>query len=131
MAVRNEKSRQPPALQDPDLIPSLVALYDRYDERIPYQGSEVDAPIQFDPDDVTLCGRLLRAAEDQVCGDPAAISRYMIWGETLRGLLLAVVNDLDERSATERTRDNCIRALNSISAFCEIQRSIGWGSEIG
>ncbi|MBX3743648.1 MAG: hypothetical protein KF712_21865 [Akkermansiaceae bacterium] len=107
-----------------DEIAPLIAFFDRYDTVVPYQGSEVTVPIKFSTEDLSLNARLLRGAENHAFAEEAFSSRYRIWAETLRGILLSVEGDLAAGKVSNATSANLIRSLNSVAAFCEVLRAV-------
>ena len=64
-----------------------------------------------------LFPRLSRAALNQLTEGPATVSRYAIWADTVGNNIIAALHATDDR---ERRR-LLIRAVNSLSAFSELQ----------
>ena len=65
-----------------------------------------------------LQGRLQRAAINQVSDGASTLSRYQIWAETLRGI---VVRASRSESCCSELRTELVQAANSLACFCEIQ----------
>ena len=104
----------------------LAAITTRFDEckrALPCECMEVQGALPLNLSFMTQT-RLLRAAADQVAGDPATLSRYRIWAETLRGAVISAAEELAGGTASEDTRSNLVRVANSLAAFCEIQAKL-------
>ena len=79
------------------------------------------APASYiDYDLPYLFPRLERAAMNQIVDGDATVSRYAIWAETVRDLILCA-SSLFEEGDTDGGKDLIIRVANSLSAFSEIQ----------
>jgi len=65
--------------------------------------------------------RLLRAAQNQAChGDGmATLSRYAIWANTVRDNIIEAARNL--KNDPEKSLKFLTRAINNLSAFCDIQ----------
>ena len=65
--------------------------------------------------------RLLRAAENQAChGDGmATLSRYAIWANTVRDNIIEATKNIERNP--EASLKFLARAVNNLSAFCDIQ----------
>jgi len=84
----------------------VPCLLQEVDDLVPFR----DATLVFD--------RLVRAAGNEKEGSAEiALSRYRIWAETLRGVLLNVV---EGGSSPADSRKALVYAVNSLSAFCEL-----------
>lgn len=67
-----------------------------------------------------LWPRFERAAINQLSDGDATPSRYAIWANTVRDNIVEAVNCL-EKGDTENTKKLLHRAINSLSAFSEVQ----------
>lgn len=67
-----------------------------------------------------LWPRFERAVSNQLSGGEATLPRYAIWANTVRDNIVEAVNCL-ERGDTESTKKLLYRAINSMSAFSEVQ----------
>jgi hypothetical protein len=76
-------------------------------------GADQDGPLK---------SRLERAATNQMEGGMATFSRYAIWAETVRGILLSAEADVTEGNLTDDTLRKLRRCINTLAAFSEIQR---------
>jgi hypothetical protein len=106
----------------------IAAITESFDDTArvqPCQCLEVAEPLDYQHSLHVCQGRLHRAAFDQIFSDEAMFSRYRIWAETLRGALMAVIEDLDGGRPDENTRRNVVLVANSLAAFCEIQSRFG------
>lgn len=65
--------------------------------------------------------RLARAGGNQLQGDPAAISRYGIWANTVRDHVVAAHDLVHSGGSCERALEHLRLAANSLSAFADIQ----------
>ena len=68
-----------------------------------------------------LGGRLLRGAGNVAHGDPAMFSRYGIWANTMKDLVLRALRDLEQGRSGGETVQRLQLVANSLSAFCDIQ----------
>lgn len=75
-----------------------------------------------DGNDMMLGPRLERAAMNHSEDGAATITRYAIWAETVRGLVLTSLADVESGRINPQTKDCLIKAANSLAAFSEIQR---------
>jgi hypothetical protein len=67
-----------------------------------------------------LWARFERAVSNQLSGGEATLPRYAIWANTVRDNIVEAVNCL-EKGDTESTKKLLYRAINSMSAFSEVQ----------
>lgn len=75
-----------------------------------------------DGNDTMLGPRLERAAMNQSEDGAATITRYAIWAETVRGLVMTSLADVESGRINDRTKKCLIKAANSLAAFSKIQR---------
>lgn len=74
--------------------------------------------------------RLIRAAGNHVsaCNEPgkgvAMFSRYGIWAGTIRGVLKELLVHMEDKSISATDEKNLIKVINSLSAFCEVQKHL-------
>lgn len=106
-----------------EIITSLAAPFDSDEEIVECVHLEVGGELQRDGEREIL-PRLLRAAINQSCSDPAAFTCYRIWAETLRGCLIGILNRADATLDIGQRR-NLTRVVNSLGAFCQIQDFLG------
>ena len=94
----------------------MVAIIERFDTDREFRVSHAyqDGGIN------ALSGRLRRAATDQLYGDEATVSRYGIWGNTVRDNIRQADVEIENGRITEARR-LLRRAANSLSAFAELQ----------
>ena len=64
--------------------------------------------------------RLERAALNQASGGDATLSRYRIWAETVRGVIVKTIGEI-ESSSIDLPIEELVMTANSIACFCEIQ----------
>ena len=69
-------------------------------------------------DSMMLQPRLERAAMNHLTDGDATLSRYAIWAETVRGIVLEA---LEQAEAGSDARLHLTRAANSLGAFISIQ----------
>lgn len=98
------------------LIQKTIKLCDRDDKIII---SEAFPDGGLDP----LSPRLERAAMNQLGNGKAMVSRYGIWANTVRDNILHAM-DLLENGKSEEAKSFLTRAVNSLSAFAEIQAQL-------
>ena len=96
-----------------ELIDQIIEVFDCEDEVI-LSKAYADGGTEG------LSGRLSRAALDQISKDDAAFSRYGIWANTVRDNILCAMKLLENQDIHEAKRF-LVRAVNSLSAFSEIQ----------
>jgi len=72
-----------------------------------------------------LSGRLERAAVNQADDGNVTFSRYAIWLETVRGLIVESLAELKSNPHQADAVKKLNRAANSLAAFTEIQRALG------
>lgn len=101
----------------------IVENFSTEERVVPFTGREVSHALPLELS-LGLFGRLARAATDQLCGDPATLSRYTIWAETVRGIILDAIESLDRSRQNDSVRRNLIRAANSLAAFATIEDRI-------
>jgi hypothetical protein len=82
---------------------------------------EVSEGISLD-EAFMLIPRLERAAINQINDGSATVSRYVIWAETVRGILLSAEADVAEGNLTGDTLRKLRKCINALSAFSEIQQ---------
>ncbi len=75
-----------------------------------------------DGNDTMLGPRLERAAMNQSEDGAATITRYAIWAETVRGLVMTSLADVENGRINPQTKECLIKAANSLAAFSEVQR---------
>ena len=68
-----------------------------------------------------LRSRLMRGAGNVAHGDPAMFSRYGIWANTLKDLVLRALRDVERDAPDGETVQRLQLVANSLSAFCDIQ----------
>jgi len=98
----------------------VVRDFEHHDSIVPYSAHEVHGPLSLDSS-LMLFARLQRAAGNQISEGNSTLSRYIIWAETVRGIILHAIEDTAFDSDTRR---NLIKAANSLAAFCTIQDRI-------
>lgn len=106
-----------------DELAAITSRFDEIERALPCRCMEVSVPIPLEGTFMTQT-RLLRGVEDQVSGDPATLSRYAIWAETLRGAVIHAAEEVAQGRASEDTRRILVRVANSLAAFCEIQAKL-------
>jgi len=99
-----------------ELINQIIEVFDCEDEVI-LSKAYADGGTEG------LFGRLGRAALDRISEDDATFSRYGIWANTVRDNILCAMKLLDNRDIHGAKRI-LVRAVNSLSAFSEIQALI-------
>ena len=118
----NEADPEQPILPESQ----LEAIFERYNETdrvVPIDAKQVADPLPFDLS-FMASGRLARASMNQSEGGDATISRYQIWAETIRGILLSSLEEIESGRPDEDTVRNLRRAINSLGAFCTIQDEV-------
>jgi hypothetical protein len=102
-------------------LQAIHEILERFDNDLNIQklnAYEVSEAVHDGP----LNGRLERAAINQIEEGIATFSRYAIWAETVRGILLSAEADIAEGHLTDDTLRKLRRCINALSAFSEIQR---------
>jgi hypothetical protein len=102
----------------------VVREFENQDSIVPYLAHEVHAPLSLDSSSM-LFARLQRAAGNQISEGSSTLSRYVIWAETVRGIILHAIDDIPSDSDTRR---NLTKAANSLAAFCTIQEKIDFST---
>lgn len=104
---------------DPQALENLIRHFTSDEHVVPLGEHEAaGTPL---PDSLMLQPRLERAAMNQVTGGDATLSRYAIWAETVRGIVLSALDQAEEGSDTKL---NLHRAANSLGAFVAIQQQL-------
>ena len=111
----------------PNSITKIIRKFDTGDLVIPFDAQEVSSPLSLEAS-IMLFGRLERAAGNQITEGAATVSRYSIWAETVRGIILDAINSLDESPRNMDTKRNLTKAANSLAAFSTIQNRIDYTS---
>ena len=96
-----------------EIIDRILASCDRDGAAVvskAYEDGGIDSPFP----------RLRRAAVNQIDNGDAVFSRYAIWANTVRDNIRQAI-DLLEQSSPKEARRLLVRAINSLSAFAEIQ----------
>ena len=102
---------------DSQALESIIRRFDSDERIVPLASREVSNALSLE-NSIMLHSRLERAAMNQITEGEATLSRYAIWAETLRGIVL----DAAEKSRADvDTRRNLMRAANSLAAFSAIQ----------
>ena len=65
--------------------------------------------------------RLERAATNQLCDGAATVSRYAIWANTVRDIIIEAGERLKNDDDKQKIMPLIIKAANSLSAFSDIQ----------
>lgn len=102
-------------------ISRIVGEFAADDRVVPFTGMEVNGPLPLELS-IMLSARLERAAGNQLSDGEATVSRYAIWAETIRGIILDAIDKVDEVAPTSNTKRNLVRAANSLAAFSTIQQ---------
>ncbi len=103
-------------------IARIVREFDADDRVMPFTEMEVNRPLPLDRS-FMLSARLERAAGNQLCNGEATVSRYAIWAETIRGIILDAIGTLEEVAPSSNSTRNLMRAANSLAAFSTVQQS--------
>ena len=101
-------------------LESLVRRFDSIEHVVPFHEHEVRGSLSLESS-IMLQPRLERAAMNQITDGEATLSRYAIWAETVRGIVLDALEQMDGDSDTKR---NLTRAANSLGAFIAIQQQL-------
>ena len=104
----------------PEALENLIRHFDSVERVIPLQEYEVRGSLSLESS-IMLQPRLERAAMNQLTDGDATLSRYAIWAETVRGIVLDALEQMDGDSDTKR---NLTRAANSLGAFAAIQQQL-------
>ena len=105
---------------DPQTLENLIRHFTSDEQVVPL--SEQEAGGKISPEgSMMLQPRLERAALNQLTGGDATLSRYAIWAETVRGIVLDALEQAEEGSDT---RLHLLRAANSLGAFVSLQRQL-------
>ncbi len=72
---------------DADSLQEIIRHYDSDERLITLDGMEIRGPLSL-ADSIMLQARLERAVMNQVTDGEATLSRYAIWAETVRGIVL-------------------------------------------
>ena len=105
---------------DPQSLESLIRHFNSDERVVPLRDNEVGESLSLESS-IMLHPRLERAAMNQLTDGDATLSRYAIWAETLRGIVLNALEQAEGDSDTER---NLMRAANSLGAFIAIQQQL-------
>jgi len=103
------------------LLERLHTICERYRtlEKVEPSTAYQDGGSSLDPG--RLSGRLARGAGNVAHGDPALFSRYGIWANTLKDLVLRALRDVERNVPDGETVQRLQLVSNSLSAFCDIQ----------
>jgi hypothetical protein len=96
-----------------ELVNQIIESFDREDKVVL---SEAYSDGGTDP----LSPRLGRAVLNQISEGDATFSRYAIWANTVRDNIIRAISLLENQDTDEAYR-HLVRAVNSLSAFTEIQ----------
>jgi hypothetical protein len=106
-------------LSEAELI-RIIQTFDNDESLVPYTAMEVREALPLQ-DSTMLSARLERAALNQLAEVEATVSRYAIWAETVRGIVLDALISVGESPQHEATKRNLTKAANSLAAFSTVQ----------
>jgi len=94
----------------------LIESYSQDRHLCPFDG--INAPHSSESPQM-MQARLERAALNQVSGGEATLSRYLIWAETVRGVIVRTIKEI-ESSSGDLSVGGLIMTANSLARFCKI-----------
>ncbi len=101
----------------------IIQDFDTEERLVPFSAMEVQDALPLDIS-FMLSARLERAAGNQLSDGEATVSRYAIWAETVRGIILDAINSVGESPRHSATKRNLTKAANSLAAFSTIQSKL-------
>ncbi|MGD9420264.1 MAG: hypothetical protein Q7R22_015110 [Verrucomicrobiota bacterium JB025] len=105
---------------DESELHELIELYSEEQRISPFEG--LNEPHSSESPQM-MQARLERAALNQICGGEATLSRYRIWMETVRGVLVRTIAEREGTSEGPSTEE-LVMTANSLACFCEIQNRL-------
>ena len=108
---------------DYDSMLRISQAFDTDERLVPFSALEVSRSLPL-KHSLMLAARLERAAGNQLSDGDATVSRYAIWAETVRGIILDAIECLDTLPEHSDKRRNLIKAANSLAAFSSIQSEL-------
>ncbi|MBA3312086.1 MAG: hypothetical protein H0T47_02165 [Planctomycetaceae bacterium] len=108
---------------DENTMRRIVEQFNTDELLVRFDAGEVSGPLSLDLS-FMLSPRLERAALNQLSAGEATMSRYVIWAETVRGIVLDAIGVLGTMPESVDATRNLTRAANSLAAFAAIQSCV-------
>jgi|688.fasta_scaffold221014_2 hypothetical protein len=105
---------------DEETMSRIIRDFDMDGRLVPFSAMEVREALPLD-NSFGLSGRLERAALNQLSDGEATVTRYAIWAETVRGIILDAIDSIGASPEYSSTKRNLTKAANSLAAFSTIQ----------